>query len=209
MNTVLQSYQHKTLQKILLWKKSHVMCISICNHQIVASFTGANYEFWNVKIKFVLISINLWDLGGKGVEENTEIQMLQTVARQMRRKQKRRKLKATCRRRKRRKSSNIKCHRTPTISCHWCHLSWNWDYNTCKTCMDTLQKYIQGSTKVHAIKLQTVRRKFEDLSVRIRENITDYFSIITGAVNQMEIYREEILEAKVAFNILNSLTNWT
>lgn len=76
---------------------------------------------------------------------------------------------------------------------------------TAKEAWDTLQTEFQGNTKVRTIKLQNLRREFENLRMKSGESNNDYFSKVTEVVNQMKIYGEDVQEEKVVSKILNTL----
>nr|KYP43166.1 Retrovirus-related Pol polyprotein from transposon TNT 1-94 [Cajanus cajan] len=76
---------------------------------------------------------------------------------------------------------------------------------TAKEAWTTLQEEFEGSEKVRAVKLQTLRRNFELLNMKEFETVKDYYSKIKEIVNQMGAYRENILDKKIVEKILISV----
>ncbi|XP_076907580.1 uncharacterized protein LOC143564077 [Bidens hawaiensis] len=64
----------------------------------------------------------------------------------------------------------------------------------------------QGDTQVKAIKLQGLRRKFENLAMKECKAIGDYFGRIMALVSQKQAYGEEISDQTVVEKVLHSLT---
>nr|KYP39142.1 hypothetical protein KK1_039570 [Cajanus cajan] len=59
---------------------------------------------------------------------------------------------------------------------------------TAKEAWTTLQEEFEGSEKVRAVKLQTLRRNFELLNMKESETVKNYYSKIKEIVNQMRAY---------------------
>nr|KYP68962.1 Retrovirus-related Pol polyprotein from transposon TNT 1-94 [Cajanus cajan] len=76
---------------------------------------------------------------------------------------------------------------------------------TAKEAWTTLQEEFEGSEKVRAVKLQTLRRNFELLNMKESKTVNDYYSKIKEIVNQMRAYGENILDKKIVEKILISV----
>nr|KYP35054.1 hypothetical protein KK1_043927 [Cajanus cajan] len=76
---------------------------------------------------------------------------------------------------------------------------------TAKEAWTMLQEEFEGSEKVRAVKLQTLRRNFELLNMKESETVKDYYSKIKEMVNQMRAYGENILDKKIVEKILISV----
>ena len=63
---------------------------------------------------------------------------------------------------------------------------------TSKKAWETLKEEFEGSEKVKAVKLQTLRRQFQNLLMKESEKIKEYFSRVVEVVNQMRTYGEDI-----------------
>ena len=59
---------------------------------------------------------------------------------------------------------------------------------TAKEVWDTLQEEFQGFKKGRAVKLQYLRRDFENLKIKDNESAKDYYSRIKELVNQIRAY---------------------
>uniref|UniRef100_A0A803L759 Methyltransferase n=1 Tax=Chenopodium quinoa TaxID=63459 RepID=A0A803L759_CHEQI len=79
--------------------------------------------------------------------------------------------------------------------------------NTAKEAREILQQEFQGDSKVRSIKLQSLRRDFENLRMKDNDLVKDYFSRIIEIVNQMKSYGEEISDEKIVKKILVSLND--
>ncbi|GAV65593.1 UBN2 domain-containing protein, partial [Cephalotus follicularis] len=75
-----------------------------------------------------------------------------------------------------------------------------------KEAWDTLQDEFKGTVKIRAIKLQTLRRDFENLRMTEGETIKDFSSRAIEVVNQMKSYDGNITNQRVIEKILISLT---
>nr|KYP34452.1 hypothetical protein KK1_044596 [Cajanus cajan] len=74
-----------------------------------------------------------------------------------------------------------------------------------KEAWTTLQEEFEGSEKVRAVKLQTLRRNFELWNMKESETVEDYYSKIKEIVNQMRAYGKNILDKKIVEKILISV----
>lgn len=74
--------------------------------------------------------------------------------------------------------------------------------STSKQAWDTLQEVFQGSKKVRSIKLQALRRDFENIKMKENEIVKDYFLRIKEIVNQMRSNGENFFDKKIVEKIL-------
>ncbi|XP_028116835.1 uncharacterized protein LOC114314564 [Camellia sinensis] len=74
-----------------------------------------------------------------------------------------------------------------------------------KETWDILQKEYRGNLKVRTIKLQSLKRDFENLKMKDMELLKDYFSRVMELVNQMKIYGDNITNKRVVEFFLISL----
>ena len=65
-----------------------------------------------------------------------------------------------------------------------------------------MQEEFQGSVKVRAVKIQSLRRDFELLKMKESETVKDYYSKVKEIVNQMRAFGEDILDKKIVEKIL-------
>ncbi|KAL0301998.1 UNVERIFIED_CONTAM: hypothetical protein Sradi_6476600 [Sesamum radiatum] len=75
-----------------------------------------------------------------------------------------------------------------------------------KEAWSILQKEYQGSAKVRIIKLQTLRRDFENMKMKDSETIDEYYTKLRELVNQLKSYGEDIPEKRVVEKLLISVT---
>ena len=60
-----------------------------------------------------------------------------------------------------------------------------------------LQEEFQGTAQVRLIKLNNLRREFENLKMKDGESVKDYTSKVMEVVNQMKIYGDTILDQRI------------
>ncbi|KAL0317184.1 UNVERIFIED_CONTAM: putative mitochondrial protein [Sesamum angustifolium] len=75
-----------------------------------------------------------------------------------------------------------------------------------KEAWSILQKEYQGNAKVRIIKLQTLRRDFENMKMKDSETIDEYYTKVRELVNQLKAYGEDIPEKRVVEKLLISVT---
>lgn len=74
-----------------------------------------------------------------------------------------------------------------------------------KQAWDILQQEYQGDIKVRTIKLQNLRRDFENMKMKENESLNDFSTIFFDLINQMKTYSEEISDGRIVEKILISL----
>ncbi|XP_051134894.1 uncharacterized protein LOC127254064 [Andrographis paniculata] len=79
--------------------------------------------------------------------------------------------------------------------------------DTSKQAWDILKQEYLGDEKIIKVKLQTLRRDFELLSMREKESVEDYLSRVSALVNLMKSYSDEINNITVVSKVLRSLTS--
>lgn len=75
-----------------------------------------------------------------------------------------------------------------------------------KQAWETLRDEFQGTAKVRAVRVQSLRRDFENLRMKEGESIKNFSSRVIELVNQMKAYGKEITKQTVIEKIMNSLT---
>ena len=63
-----------------------------------------------------------------------------------------------------------------------------------------------GDNKVITVKLQTLRRDFETLAMKEKESVQDFLPRVSGIVNHMKSYGEDVSTETVVCKVLRSLT---
>ena len=74
-----------------------------------------------------------------------------------------------------------------------------------KEAWEVLKQEFQGDVKVRAIKLQTLRRDYENTKMKENESLNDYSSRLTDLINQMKSYGDEIEDQHIVEKILISI----
>ncbi|XP_076927438.1 uncharacterized protein LOC143590990 [Bidens hawaiensis] len=75
-----------------------------------------------------------------------------------------------------------------------------------KDTWDTLRMEFQGDSQVQAVKLQSLRREFENFNMKDDEVVGEYFSRDTANISQQRAFGEEVSYQKVVVKILRSLS---
>nr|KYP40231.1 hypothetical protein KK1_038424 [Cajanus cajan] len=130
-------------------------------------FNGENYDFWSTKMKTYFTFQDLWDTIEEGFSTPEDTSSL-TAAQKKELKEN--------------KQKNLQQAVTNTI------FSRIMGATTVKEAWTTLQEEFEGSEKVRAIILQTLRHNFELLNMKESETVKDYYSKIKEIVNQMRAY---------------------
>lgn len=78
--------------------------------------------------------------------------------------------------------------------------------DTSKHIWDSMRKKYQGNTRVQHAQLQTLRREFEVLEMKVDEFVTNYFGRVMLVANRMRNHGEEMPYVKIVEKILVSLT---
>jgi len=76
---------------------------------------------------------------------------------------------------------------------------------TSKQAWDILKKDFHGSTKVMTVKLQSLRRDFENSSMKSSESVQGYLSRVSAIVNHMKAYGDKITDETIVSKVLRSL----
>ena len=78
--------------------------------------------------------------------------------------------------------------------------------NTSKQLWDSMKLKYQGNSRVKRAQLQTLRRNFELLEMKIRESVTDYFGRVMVVANDMRNCGDDMEDVKIVEKILRTLT---
>ena len=148
----------------------------------VPEFDGNDYNYWCIKMLTFLIGKYLWEIFELDYEEPTDWNALTSNER-------------TTRKEARKKNAQALFHIQialdkslfPRIS----------GAKTAKAAWETLQEAYQGSDQVKVVKLQTLRREFENSKMQEAESISDYCVRVKDVVNKMatlgEVVSNEVL----------------
>lgn len=70
-----------------------------------------------------------------------------------------------------------------------------------------MQNEFLGDKNAIAIKLKTPLRDFETLGMKEKESVQDYTSRVSGIVNHMKMYDENVSNQTIVSKVLRSLTS--
>lgn len=154
-------------------------------HISLPIFAGENYEFWCKKMKTLLASLDLWEIVDEGYDdEEGDL----TVA-QLKELKKLRRNDAMA-------LSKIQQAVADSIFPRIMRAEKS------KEAWEILQKEFGGDEKVRVIKLQTLRRDFENLKMNEKESLGEFNSRFIELTNQMKTYGEEISDQRMIEKIL-------
>eukprot|EP00253_Pinus_taeda_P009270 PITA_09270 len=162
------------------------------NQMLVPEFDGNDYDYWCIKMLTFLIGNDLWEIVESGYEEPTYWNALIANER-------------TTRKEARKKNAQALFHIQialdkslfPRIS----------GAKTAKAAWETLQEAYQGSDQVKVVKLQTLKRDFENLKMQEAESISDYCVRVKDVVNKMATLGEAVSNEVLIKKVLRSLTH--
>ena len=160
-------------------------------HQLsVPVFDGENYDFWCVKMKTIFLSLDLWDLVANGFVEPESTTTLSGDESRLLKEKKQKDALAL---------GKIQQAVSDTIFPRIMAAA------KAKEAWDILQQEFQGSTKVRSIKLQHLRREFENMKMKENETLKEFLDKFMELVNQMKAYGESFNDIKITQKILLSM----
>ncbi|KAL0331212.1 UNVERIFIED_CONTAM: Retrovirus-related Pol polyprotein from transposon TNT 1-94 [Sesamum angustifolium] len=164
---------------------------SLAKQISVPIFSGQNYDYWAIKMKTYFQSQKLWELVEEGVTLTEDSSTSSSAEKG--------KLEN-----KKAKDSEALYYIQTTVADHiFPRIS---VATSAKEAWSILQKEYQGSAKVRIIKLQTLRRDFENMKMKDSETIDEYYTKVRELVNQLKAYGEDIPEKRVVEKLLISVT---
>lgn len=157
---------------------------------IIPTFNGENYDFWSIKMKTFFCSQDLWEIVDEGFTIPTDISTLNAAQKKELKENKQKDAKALFFLQQAVADSIF-----PRIM----------GATSAKDAWGTLKEEFEGSDKVRAIKLQTLRREFELLKMKESETVKEYYTKIKELVSQMKTYGDNILDKRIVEKILISI----
>ncbi|KAJ0940623.1 hypothetical protein HanRHA438_Chr02g0085491 [Helianthus annuus] len=155
----------------------------------IPKLTGQNYYHWNIQMRVLLESQELWSIVEDGYKElGTNSSEEAIAAYRDSAKKDRRALHIIF------QSVNEMVFERIAMA------------KTSKEAWITLHKSYRGENRVRTVKLQTLRCSFDSLKMKENETVEDYFNRTTLIVNQLRMNEENISEQRVVEKILRSLT---
>ena len=152
---------------------------------------GDNYEIWRVKMETLLLSQGLWDVVSDGFTSfNEGDQLTEDQTKQL----------------KEDKMSDAKALFMIQQGVAESIFSRIISAKRSKEAWLLLEQEFKGSTKVHAVKLQNLRRQFQNFRMQESQRIREYYNQIVELMNQMRSLGEsELTEQKLVEKLLISL----
>ncbi|KAJ7962170.1 Retrovirus-related Pol polyprotein from transposon TNT 1-94 [Quillaja saponaria] len=149
--------------------------VSNVSYSVIPIFSGENYQFWKVKMKTLLLADGLWNIVEYGFNMPDNEEELSTTQKQKLDTDQMLDAKAL---------SKIQNGVSPTIFPRIIRA------NLAKEAWKILEKEFHGDNKSITVKLQSLRRQFENLRMKDVEVVKDYFSKVIEIVNQMRTFGE-------------------
>ncbi|KAL0316877.1 UNVERIFIED_CONTAM: Retrovirus-related Pol polyprotein from transposon TNT 1-94 [Sesamum radiatum] len=163
---------------------------SLAKQISVPIFSGQNYDYWAIKMKTYFQSQKLWEIvEGVTLPEDSSTSSSAEKGKLENKKAKDSEALYYI-------QTAVADHIFPRISVA----------TSAKEAWSILQKEYQGSAKVRIIKLQTLRRDFENMKMKDSETIDEYYTKVRELVNQLKAYGEDISEKRVVEKLLISVT---
>ncbi|KAK4387007.1 Retrovirus-related Pol polyprotein from transposon TNT 1-94 [Sesamum angolense] len=164
---------------------------SLAKQISVPIFLGQNYDYWAIKMKTYFQSQKLWEIVEEGVTLPEDSSTSSSAE------------KGKLENKKAKDSEALYYIQTAVADHIFPRIS---VATSAKEAWSILQKEYQGSAKVRIIKLQTIRRDFENMKMKDSETIDEYYTKVRELVNQLKAYGEDIPEKRVVEKLLISVT---
>ncbi|XP_073120811.1 uncharacterized protein [Henckelia pumila] len=156
-------------------------------------FDGESYEFWRVQMKTLFISQDLWEIVESGIPEPADAETLATWT-QAKQKEYRENI--------RRDAKALLFIQQGVNRSIFPRIM---GAKNCKKAWDILKMEFQGSEKVISIKLQSLRRDFDNLAMKDNKDIRTFISRVFEIINQIKSYGDTVEDKKIVEKFLRSL----
>ncbi|KAJ0785458.1 putative RNA-directed DNA polymerase [Helianthus annuus] len=155
----------------------------------IPKFIGQNYYHWNIQIKVLFESQDLWGVVEEGIRElgTNPTEEATAVYKDAVKKDKR--------------ALHILFQSVGDTIFERIALA-----KSSKEAWGILRKSYQGENRVKSVKLQSLRYEFDALNMKEGESVEDYFNRIILVVNKLRMNEETISEQRIVEKILRSLT---
>jgi hypothetical protein len=168
-----------------------MMALQGSAHGIQPVFDGESYEYWSIKMKTLLISQDLWDMVEEDVVDEGGEKGKKAETSDEAKEKKKRDAKALYV-----IQQSISDKIFPRII----------GARSAKEAWEFLQKEFQGTDKVRSVKLLTLKRNFQNLQMREKDTLKEYFSKVIELVNQIKSLGENLTDKSVCEKILIGLS---
>nr|XP_027118771.1 uncharacterized protein LOC113736014 [Coffea arabica] len=153
------------------------------------NFTGENYQIWAVKMKSYLDANDLWNVVETDPVPELSEDLTIAEMRAHRDAVKRRSKAMTCIH-----SAVSDAVFTKIMTCE-----------TAKEAWDTLKVAFQGNDRIRQMQVLNLRREFELLRMKDKENIKEYSDRLLNVVNKITLIGEQLPDSRVVEKVLVSL----
>ena len=160
------------------------------NNRMFQSLMGKIMIFWCVKIKTTFLTVDLWDMVEIGYEELENEEGLSDTQKK--------KLKEA-RQRNANALSMIQRAIADSIFPRIMRAT------TAQEAWEILQKEYLGDSKVRAVKLQSLRRQFENTKMKDNETLKEFSDRFIELVNQMKTYGEKLTDQTIVEKVLMNM----
>lgn len=144
---------------------------------LVPEFYGNDYDYWCIKMLTLFIGKYLWEIVESRYEEPADWNALIANER-------------TTRKEARKKNAQAFFHIQITFDKSlFPRISGE---KTAKDAWETLQEAYQGSDQVKVVKIQTLKREFENFKMKEAKSVSDYCVRVNDVVNKMATLGETI-----------------
>ena len=163
--------------------------MSIGNTQL-PQFNGKNYDYWEITMRALFASQDLWELVEDGFEESTDENSFNALTQ----------AEKDLLKNNRKKDSKALFYLYQPI--HESVFPRIETAKRSKDAWDTLQISYQGMEKVKTVKLQLLRRDFETLCMKKSDNIDSFFTQVIGMVTQIRSHGETLAKRRIVEKVL-------
>eukprot|EP00253_Pinus_taeda_P029791 PITA_29791 len=156
-------------------------------------FNGKNYDYWAITMKALFACQDLWEIVEDGFDEPTDengFNSLTPAEKDL--------LKSN---RKKDSKARVLLYLAVDQSVFPRLVA----AKTSNEAWETLKTAYQGMEKVKTVKLQLLRRDFENLNMKESDNIDSFFTHVIGLVTQMRTHGETIEDRRIVEKILRVL----
>ena len=163
--------------------------MAFSQQQLIPIFNGENYKFWSIKMKVVLQATqHLCNVVENGIPKDGETVSTSTSTQ------------VDWPQRDAEAFAKIHFAVTDTIFPRIMNAT------TAKQAWDILKAEFEGNEKTTAIRLQSLRREFENLKMKDGETVKDYSSRVIKLVNELKSNSESITDQRVVEKMLVTLS---
>ncbi|KAI5328020.1 hypothetical protein L3X38_027416 [Prunus dulcis] len=154
-------------------------------------FNGENFDFWQIKMKTIFRSHELWDLVENGYKTPTKLaEELTEVERKLMRENLVKDARA------------LGIIQGPVSELMFPRIA---TQESAKVAWDIMKQEFVGDKQVRSVKLQGLRRDFEYIRMSDNESLSGYIAKLFDLINQMKSYGEDLSNQRIVQKLLISL----